>query len=100
MNYTEFIKFVDKYGLGHILEGAFIYIPLLFIDSWIAFTAVSFFYLGRERRDYEISKNIPMEKWYADWNIFRWSKDCKMDLFPVTIFYLIITLIGEFIWKM
>ena len=93
MNTTKLYEILNTYGLGHILEGSLIYIPLFFISPWIAFTAVSFYYLGRERRDHEILTKIPDNDWYKGWNIFKWSKDGKMDLFPTVFFYLVISLL-------
>lgn len=75
---------METFGIYHILFGSFIYFPLFFTTSPIAaFLAVAFFYLGRERRDYEIKEKIPIREWYKGWNVFEW---CLSDLFVIPFF--------------
>lgn len=86
---------LEKLGIYHILFGIFIYIPLFILVGEIpAFMAVSFFYLGRERRDYEVKEKIHIRFWYKGWNVLKWT---TVDLFPVTAFYLLITSIIKFL---
>ena len=81
--------YADRLGVYHILFGAFIYFPLFFINDIVALTAVSFFYLGRERRDYEIKKGIPVRKWYTGWNVLDW---CVSDLIVIPFYVMIATI--------
>jgi hypothetical protein len=44
--------------------------------------AVTFFFLGRERRDHEIKSKLNPEYWWKGWNIGKWSIDGQVDLIP------------------
>ena len=81
--------------LGHIFISGIIYL-LIFITSkniLASYLAAIFFYIGRERRDYEIKENIPIRDYYKGWNIFKWD---LLDLFPSIIFWGIISLLIKY----
>jgi hypothetical protein len=37
------------------------------------------FWIGRERRDYELRAGIPVRQWWRGWEIWRWTPE---DLWP------------------
>ena len=77
--------------LGHIFISGIIYL-LIFITSkniLASYLAAIFFYIGRERRDYEIKENIPTKYFYKGWNIFKWD---LYDLIPPMISGLLISI--------
>ncbi|MEO1927620.1 MAG: hypothetical protein ABGX26_02915 [Nautiliaceae bacterium] len=62
-------------GIEHILIGiAFLAISFLLTKNlFLGVVATTFFFLGRERRDYEIKAHIPVRRWYEGWNILKWD---------------------------
>lgn len=66
--------------LGHLAFSWFIILPFWFAGfPWHGFAASMFYWLGRERRDYEIKVGIqPHTEWFDGWNPFKWAKG---DLF-------------------
>ena len=62
-------------ALQHILIGI-AFLALSFVltkDLLLGAVATTFFFLGRERIDYEIKAHIPVRKWYKGWNVFKWD---------------------------
>ena len=91
MTHKDFCEWVDKYGLGHILEGGIFYaiVSLLTLSPTIGLVFVLTFYFSRERRDYEIKMNLGLDGWYKGWEVWRWD---LLDLLPVSIFYTVVTI--------
>ena len=46
---------------------------------WVGLMVGAYF-LGRERRDYEIAHNVPAKDWMKGWNFMGWSTDNRNDL--------------------
>ncbi|WOE69085.1 hypothetical protein RZR97_08185 [Hydrogenimonas thermophila] len=62
-------------AIAHILAGVAFLIVSFFLtkDLLLGAVAATFFFLGRERRDYEIKARIPVRNWYRGWNLFKWD---------------------------
>jgi len=87
-----------KNATDHILVGIASLCISYFLTSNLLLGAVAttFFFLGRERRDYEIKAHIPVRNWYRGWNIFKWDlPDLAVVLF-VWCIYLIYLFIKNF----
>ena len=83
---------------GHLFISGIIYLFIFLLSKNILASYLSsiFFYIGRERRDYEIKENIPIRDYYKGWNIFKWD---KLDLFPSIIIYGLLTLIIGYFYE-
>lgn len=77
--------------LGHIGLATLIYIIIFLLSKNIlaSYLASIFFYIGRERRDYEIKEEILVKYFYKGWNIFKWD---LYDLVPPMISGLLISI--------
>lgn len=68
-------------GLQHLVVGLLIQAAV----TWAAgspvagFAANAAFWIGRERRDYEVRRVIPVRQWWRGWEFWRWSPE---DLWP------------------
>ena len=83
--------------LPHALAGAGIVLVLSWLTGSLvpgAITASAFF-LGRERRDFEVTHGLGARDWYRRWNILRWSTDNKRDLIPVSMLVWLVALTGS-----
>ncbi len=84
-----FLKSPLGNALGHVAEGLIIMaiIWTLSGNPLLAWVAQAMYFLGRERRDHEIKSAInPFTGWYRGWNVLKWSRDGRIDLFaPVVV---------------
>ena len=83
--------------LPHSLAGAGIVVVLYWCTGsmWPGAIAASAFFLGRERRDFEISQGLGERDWYKRWNILTWSPDNRQDLIPVSLLVWLMALVGS-----
>ncbi len=75
-------------SVGHVLFGLLIGVPVALVTSpLVGWIAQSFYFLGRERRDREISAFLnPFTDWYKGWEIWKWTADNRTDLLaPVLV---------------
>ncbi len=80
-------------ALQHIVAG------LVFVlASWLLFgnvlygaIAATFFFIGRERRDYEIKEHIPVKHWYRGWNVLKWDIP---DLAVIPVVWIVYVMFG------
>jgi len=86
-------------AIGHILIGiAFLAISFVLTkDLFLGVIATTFFFLGRERRDYEIKAHIPVRSWYKGWNVLKWDlPDLAVIPFVWIVYFLFILIKGGF----
>jgi len=79
-------------ALQHILIGiAFLVLSFVFTKNLLlGAVATTFFFLGRERRDYEIKEHIPVRHWYMGWNVLKWDlPDLAVIPFVWIVYFLI-----------